>query len=454
MTIWPDPERQLIARYIAGLNLRTTNSPIYYRQALNIFQDVAERNTKLDKDMLVAWLHVSPGRWASTTRLHRTRIIDRFLDHLEDTGAIERNPVTVLREACNIKQCMPVWRALASRDPDSALAELYQPKPFGSVLGEMMADHVTLMRNRGYKYISQTVWLSRFDRFLQLNPALQEQPLRVMLEHWSAAKTTRNHPNECEKLKRVLAKILRHQDPSIPPRRPDPRPEKEVVRHWRKPHIYTPADVRRMLDIARSYPSPRAPMRPLSIYTMLLLAYCAGLRRSEVARLDLGDVDFQSGTITIRQTKFYKTRILPLPDSVMVELRSYIEARRRAGGSHDPRSGLFWHEQRGDRYTKEAVAWLLVDVIRRAGLKPPQGRTGPRLHDLRHSMVVNRILEWYKAGVNPQDRLPFLATYLGHRDIHSTLVYITVTQDLLHHANERFRVLGAPCLNIAPEVRA
>lgn len=454
MTIWPDPERKLIARYIAGLNLRTTNSPIYYRQALNSFQDVAERQARLDKDMLVAWLRVSPGRWASTTRLHRTRIIDRFLEHLEETGAIESNPVAVLREACNVKQCMPVWRALASRDPDGALAELYQPKQFGSVLGEMMAEHVTRMRNRGYKYTSQSVWLSRFDRFLQLNPALQDQPIGIMLEHWSVAKTTHNHPNECEKLKRILAKILRHQDPSIPARRPDPRPEKDVAKRWRKPHIYTPADVLRMLEIARSYPSPRAPLRPLSIYTMLLLAYCAGLRRSELARLDLGDVDFQSGTITIRQTKFYKTRILPLPESVIVELRSYIEARRRAGGSHDPRSGLFWHEQRGDRYTKEAVAWLLVDVIRRAGLKPLRGRTGPRLHDLRHSMVVNRIIDWYKTGVNPQDRLPFLATYLGHRDINSTLVYITVTQDLLHHANERFRALGAPCLNIAPEVQA
>lgn len=316
-----------------------------------------------------------------------------------------------------------------------------------------MAEHVTLMRNRGYKYTTQPVWLLRFDRFLQLNPALQDEPIGVMLEHWAAAKATRNHPAECEKLKRVLAKILRHRDPSIPPRRPDPRPGKEVAKQWRKPHIYTPADVQHMLDIARSYPSPRASLRPLSVYTMLLLAYCAGLRRSEVARLDLGDVDLQGGTITIRQTKFYKTRILPLPDTVMAELRAYIDVRRRAGAPQDPRSGLFWHEQRSGRYTKQAVAWLLVDVIRRAGLKPPQGRTGPRLHDLRHSMVVNRILEWYRTGINPQDRLPFLATYLGHRDINSTLVYITVTQDLLHYASERFRMVGAPCLSMEREVQ-
>ena len=90
---------------------------------------------------------------------------------------------------------------------------------------------------------------------------------------------------------------------------------------------------------------------------------------------------------------------------------------------------------------------MITKVMRRARLKPRSGRTGPRVHDLRHSMVVNRILEWYRAGIDPQDRLRFLSTYMGHRDINSTLVYITVTQDLLQEASERFRVVGAPCLN-------
>jgi hypothetical protein len=70
-----------------------------------------------------------------------------------------------------------------------------------------------------------------------------------------------------------------------------------------------------------------------------------------------------------------------------------------------------------------------------------------------HSLVVNRILAWYRAGINPQERLPFLATYLGHRDIHSTLVYITVTQDLLHEAGERFRRFGAQCLQVGEGVQ-
>jgi len=316
-----------------------------------------------------------------------------------------------------------------------------------------MAEHVAMMRRRGYKYTSQPLLLLRFDRFLQLHPGPEAETLSAMIDRWAATNPTCQHVEECEKLKRVFAKILRHRDPSIPVRRPDPRPRKEAARQWRKPHIYSPADVRRMLEVARTYPSPRVPLRPLSMYTMLLLAYCAGLRRGELARLDLGDVNLGDGTITIRQTKFFKTRILPLPDSVVVELRAYIDARRRAGGSHETRSGLFWHERGDGHYTPEMITWLLSDVIRRAGLKPSRGKAGPRVHDLRHSMVVNRILEWYRTGINPQDRLPFLATYLGHRDINSTLVYITVTQDLLHYANERFRVIGAPCLSLQQELQ-
>ncbi|WP_287114649.1 tyrosine-type recombinase/integrase [Mesorhizobium sp.] len=417
------------------------------------FQDVAERHEVLGQEMLLAWLRESAIRRAPSTLLHRTRIIDRFLERLVEIGAIEHYSIVALRDECNIKQCMPIWRALASRDPEQALAELRQARPFGSVLGEMMAEHVAMMRRRGYKYTSQPLLLLRFDRFLQTYPGPEAEPLSAMIDRWAATNLTRHRAEECEKLKRVFAKILRHRDPSMPVRRPDPRPRKEAAKQWRKPHIYSPADVRRMPDVTRTYPSPRAPLRPLSMYTMLLLAYCAGLRRGELARLDLGDVDLQDGTITIRQTKFFKTRILPLPDSVVVELRAYIDVRRRAGGSQDARSGLFWHERGDGHYTPEMITWLLTDVIRRAGLKPLRGKTEPRVHDLRHSMVVNRILEWYRTGINPQDRLPFLATYLGHRDINSTLVYITVTQDLLHYANERFRAVGAPCLNLGQEAR-
>jgi integrase/recombinase XerD len=450
---WPDPDRVIIGRYVASLDLHSMKSRACYAQVLHGFQDVAERYEALDQEVLLAWLRKSAVRRAPSTLLHRTRIVDRFLERMLEMGAVHHDPVAALRDECNIKQCMPIWRALASRNPEEALAKLRQPKPFGSVLGEMMAEHVAMMRRRGYKYTSQPQLLLRFDRFLQSHPGPKAEPLSAMIDRWAETNVTRHHAEECEELKRVFAKIRHHHDPSIPVRRPDPRPRKEAAMQWRKPHIYSPADVRQMLDVARTYPSPRAPLRPLSAYTMLLLAYCAGLRRGELARLDLGDVDLQDGTITIRQTKFFKTRILPLPDSVVVELRAYIDGRLRAGGSQDARSGLFWHERGDGHYTPEMITWLLTDIARRAGLKPSRGKAGPRIHDLRHSMVVNRILEWYRAGINPQERLPFLATYLGHRDINSTLVYITVTQELLHLASERFRTVGAQCLSLGWEVQ-
>lgn len=259
---WPDPDRTTIGRYVASLDLRSMKSRTCYRQVLHGFQDVAERYEALDQEVLLAWLRESAIRRAASTLLHRTRIIDRFLERLVELGAIERSPVAALRDECNIKQCMPIWRALASRDPERALAELRQPRPFGSVLGEMMAEHVAMMRRRGYKYTSQPLLLLRFDWFLQLHPGLETGPLSAMIDQWAATNVTRHHAEECEKLKRVFAKILHHRDPSMPERRPDPRPRKEAARQWRKPHIYSPADVRLMLDAARTYPSPRVSDRP------------------------------------------------------------------------------------------------------------------------------------------------------------------------------------------------
>jgi len=206
-----------------------------------------------------------------------------------------------------------------------------------------------------------------------------------MLQHWAATRLTANHAAECENLARALAKAQHHLDPRTKLRRLDPRPAQQVARHWRRPYIYSPEEVRRLLDIARAYPSPRSPLRPISLYTMLVLTYCAGLRLGELARLNLADIDLQVGTITVRETKFFKSRILPLADSALSALREYLEARRKAKGPQSPESGLFWHDQGNARYTSHAIAGCLVDVLRSAGLKPAKGKTGPRIHDLRHS---------------------------------------------------------------------
>ena len=444
MKSWPQDGEEIIKHYIAQLPLNYVITPIYYRQALESFRRAALRCCASDRRTLEYWLRQRGKVWARSTVQHRARIVARFLDALVNNGKIERNPISDLRRDYNARSDTGIILALMTPDSDQALEALRQPRPFGSPLGELMRAHIERMQRRGYRYEAAEVICRRFDRFLQQRPDLHGQPLETLFEHYGKAKTNANHPAECEKLARILNKALCHDDPSRPRRAPDNRPAKQVAHNWRRPYIYSPEDIQKLLAIARAYPSPRAPSRPINLYTMLVLAYCAGLRIGEIARLTLGDVDMQAGTIAIRETKFFKSRILPLSESAMDALRALLKARQEANVSCSLDAGLFWHDQNNRHYCRASISANLVTVLRMAGLKPAKGKIGPRIHDLRHTFVVHRILEWYRQGVNPQEKLPYLATYLGHRDINSTLVYITVTQELLHEANERFRAFTSP----------
>jgi integrase len=208
--------------------------------------------------------------------------------------------------------------------------------------------------------------------------------------------------------------------------------------------VFSHDEIARLLRAARDFPSPQMPLRPHCMYAMLVVAYCTGLRIGEIVRLRLGDVRLNEGWLEVRESKFFKARRVPLRPSVVEALKRYLDERARAGLPHGPEDPLFCHERGG--YVYMTASRLLREVIRAAGLKPEPGRRGPRVHDLRHTFVVHRMLEWYRQGINPESKLPYLATYLGHRDIHSTLVYLTITQELLGLANERFRAFGARAL--------
>jgi len=265
-------------------------------------------------------------------------------------------------------------------------------------------------------------------------------------------------PAEIRGLGRLTAKFACLQKPATGSRStwdnaisPDRDAARQVKQLQRRPYIYTEAQILQLLEVTQTFECSRAPLRALSLYTMILLTYCAGLRIGELLRLTLGDVDLENDTLEIRGTKFFKSRRLPLAAGVITAVKHYLAARQQAGAPSDPASGLFWKDPRGGSYSCGGARNLLVAALRRAGLKPVRGKVGPRIHDLRHAMVCNRMLTWYRDGINPQSRLPHLATYLGHKDINSTLVYLTVTQELMQHASERFRVHGAAALGSVGE---
>ena len=451
MNAWPEDSGDSIGRFLLHVHPHNRDTVNVYRCILVEFERFVQSSpsdTGICQSGIEAWLRGCALRWPEHYVLHRARVVDRFLDFLASEESIPSNPLAQLRLSLGQRVGTPIVRALLSSDPAHALDALKPLPRFASSHGAFLRSHIELMRASGYRYNTQAGSLLRFDRFLQGRPDPNDQPLPVLLQQWAAESTTLHHAVERQQVARNLARAWQRIDPRVELPKVDRRLSRQRVQEQRRPYIYTPQEVRHLLETARGFPSPRSPLRPLTLYTMLVLAYCAGLRLGELGRLDLDDVHVDAGEIAIRETKFFKSRTLPLADSVIAALRVYLEARQRAGAPQEGSSGLFWHMQRAGRYSRVMTHKLLVRVLRRAGLKPEPGRVGPRIHDLRHSMVVNRMLAWYREGINPQARLPYLATYLGHKDINSTLVYLTVTQELLQEASERFRAFGAHSLHV------
>lgn len=450
MRTWPEDNGDAINRHMQQLRPRNRGTLKTYRSILLGFQRFVQQRlfgTAVSRVLVEAWLHERTTHWSFHLVLHRARMVDRFLDFLASEGSIPSNPLAQLRVDYSQRFGAPIVRALLAADSAQALETLRPLPRFASFLGGLMGGHVELMRALGHRYNTQAARLLRFDRFLQGRPDLTDQPLAVLLQQWAAECPTLNHACECQQVGRSVAKAWQRIDPRVEPAKLDWRLSRQRVQLQRRPYIYTPQEVRHLLDTALEFPSPHSALRPLTLYTMLVLAYCAGLRLGELVRLDLDDVHLDASEIAIRESKFFKSRTLPLTASVMAALREYLDARRRTGAPQEGSCGLFWHEHGLARYSYAMTGELLVKVLRLAGLKPQAGRAGPRTHDLRHSFVVNRMLGWYREGINPQERLPYLATYLGHKDINSTLVYLTVTQELLQQASERFRAFAAHSLH-------
>ena len=434
-------------RYVQQLHLRNPHTPKTYRRILHGFVGfVAGHAEPLSLAMIQNWIRDRKTVWPLPVVEYQARLVDRFLDWMVLTGALQSNPLAELRKQSIHPTTAPIVRALLSPDSASALEALRPPPRFASFLGTAMREHTVLMRSVGHRYNTEEAGLLRFDRFLQSRPDLSGQPLSVLVREWTNTDPTAERAWRCNQIGRILSKALRRIDPTTDLVPFDGDIEKRARQLHRRPYIYSEEEVRRLLETARSFPSPRSPLRPLTIYTMLALAYCAGLRLGEIVHLSLGDIHLGDETIEIRDTKFFKSRRLPLSSSVMSALRCYLDARQQVGAPSEPSSGLFWQQRTAGRYSYVSVGKLLRQVLRSAGLEPGQGRTGLRVHDLRHAFVVNRMLAWYRDGINPQPLLPHLATYLGHKDINSTLVYLTITQELLQQAGERFRVFGAAAL--------
>lgn len=441
MKALPEIEEDYVRRFIDSLGLGNRDAAKTYREiARHLLRFVRQRYGRMDfsRRALVAWMKERRRHCALHRVEERAQMADRFLDWLKRNRYLSSNSFEELRGQYG-GRLAPIVRALLSQGPKTALEKLRPLPVFASTLGSLMREHLDMIRSLGYRCEHAEGKLRRFDRFLQGRPDLNGKPLPELIEAWRQAGTTLHHALEAQQCGRMLSKAKARHDPAVAIIPSDPQLRRRWRASLRRPYIYTEQEVVRLLETARQLPSRVYPLRPWSAYTMLLLAYCAGLRIQEVVNLNLGDVDLTDGTLEIRNSKFFRSRRLPLPPGVIKVLRDYIEERRKAGASMDPEAGLFWQTLRSKRYSKKAAQTVLVTVLRRSGIKSGRGRTGPRVHDMRHAMVSNRMLGWYRQGINPQSHLAHLSTFMGHTDIQYTLTYLTVTPELLQLASERFR---------------
>ena len=204
------------------------------------------------------------------------------------------------------------------------------------------------------------------------------------------------------------------------------------------PYIYTRDEVRRLLDATPSYRKTHIVLEPYTLRAILLLLYGAGLRISEALSLTIADVDLVGGQLEIRETKFYKSRLVPICLQLKQAMARYAQYRREARHAEAPEAPFFVGRT-GHALEIPTLQQAFRSLRVHAGIHRTDGaRYQPRLHDLRHAAAVNRLVAWYKAGADVQKLLPKLSTYLGHVNLSSTQVYLTMTPELLHEASIRF----------------
>lgn len=198
------------------------------------------------------------------------------------------------------------------------------------------------------------------------------------------------------------------------------------------PYLYSAFELGCLMDAARRLPQP---LRAATYSTFVGLLAVAGLRSGEAIRLDRDDVDLRGARLLIRSSKFGKSREVPLHDTAVAALRRYADVRDRAVPR--PRSPAFLISSAGTRLFRSNAQLVFQKLARDAGIRRRSASCRPRLHDLRHTFAVRTLIDWYRADIDVQVRLPLLSTYLGHVDPHSTYWYLHAAPELLALAGQR-----------------
>ncbi|SOE64840.1 Site-specific recombinase XerD [Burkholderia sp. YR290] len=231
---------------------------------------------------------------------------------------------------------------------------------------------------------------------------------------------------------RPFAKYLKQFYPSttVPPRGLCGRAHRRLA-----PHIYTEKEVIELLAASAAM-LPAGSIRPLTYETLFGLIAATGLRISETINLSIDDVNLAHGTLIVRETKFKKARLVVLHPTVTLALKRY-RARRTLVIGPEP-CDSFFVGLAGRKLDARTVEWAFGRLREQLGWVARGDHAAPRIQDLRHTFVCRRILKWYQEGVNVDNRMIALSTYLGHVKPSDTYWYMSAVPDLMEMVSEKF----------------
>jgi site-specific recombinase XerD len=304
---------------------------------------------------------------------------------------------------------------------------------FESCLAKTIQRLISLRQIGGTDYQTQARLLLYFDRFLVaqklVEPRLNQQVIEAYEKTLSRLVPRGRANRMC--VVRQLCEYLSRSDPQAYV----PEPLRTVSSHDAfVPYIYSEKEVLDLMTAAANL-APVGALRGLTYQTLLGLLYSTGLRIGEAMALKLADFHCQDGRLYIAEGKFRKARWVPLSLTTVKALSRYVKQRPQTRAHLSPDSPLFLN-QRGRCLQHCTVSHTFQRLLRQCGIR--DGCRRPRLHDLRHSFAVHRLLGWYGDGKDINNRLIWLATYMGHVDIRSTQVYLHPTAELLEQVNDRF----------------
>ena len=205
-----------------------------------------------------------------------------------------------------------------------------------------------------------------------------------------------------------------------------------------RPYLYSKEEIQQLLSAALAMPCryTRCQLRPWTYYCLFGLLSVSGMRLGEARNLRLSDVDFDAAVLTIRGTKFGKSRLVPMHASTCRVLQEYI-GRRRQHCAAQAASPYLFTSVLGNRLDVGDIHRTFYVLSRQIGLRGETASRGPRLHDLRHVFATNTLVRWYETEQDPERLLPILSTYLGHVHVADTQWYLSGSPELMKEAMRR-----------------